>query len=122
MSKFIQPERRPLSKEERILLEWLIAKGVPEARQYASQIEDVIVVGRCTCGCPSIDLAVGDGECRKTGPSEILADFEGETPDGIEVGVILHARAGQISELEVYAIPDVKEPFDLPIIESLKQL
>ena len=92
MSKFIRPERRALSKEERTLLEWLVANGSPEARQYASQIEDIMVVGRCTCGCPSIDLAVGDGKHRKTEPSEILADFERKTPDGIEVGVILHAR------------------------------
>jgi hypothetical protein len=66
-------------------------------------------------------LAVGDGKHQKTEPSEILADFEGKTSDGIEVGVILHARVEQISELEVYAIPDVKEPFNLPIIESLKR-
>ena len=52
----------------------------------------------------------------------ILADFVGKTPDGIEVGVILHAREGEISELEVYAIPDVSGPFSLPSIESLKQI
>jgi hypothetical protein len=121
MSTFIQRERRPLTKEERTLLEWLITNGNPDAQQYTSQIADVTVVGRCTCGCPSIDLAVGDHEQRKSGPSTILADFEGKTREGIEVGVILHAREGHISELEVYAIPDVKAPFNLPIIVSLKQ-
>jgi hypothetical protein len=49
-----------------------------------------------------------------------LADFEGRTPEGMEVGVILHAREGEISELEVYAISEVKGPFGLPIVESLK--
>jgi hypothetical protein len=121
MSTFIRPERRPLSKQERILLEWLIANGSPDAQQYASQVADISVVGTCTCGCPSIDLSIGYREQRKTGPSHILADFEGETPDGIEVGLILHAREGEISELEVYAIPSVKGPFSLPSIESLKQ-
>lgn len=121
MSQFIQAERRRLSKEEQILLEWLIANGSLDAQQYASQIVDIIVVGRCTCGCPSIDLAVEESENRKTGASHLLADFEGKTPEGIDVGVILHAREGKISELEVYAIPEVKGPFSLPSIESLKQ-
>jgi hypothetical protein len=122
MSKFIRPVRRPLNEEERILLEWLMANGNSDAQKYASQIADVSVVGTCTCGCPTIDLAIGECKQRRTAASHILADFVGKTPDGIEVGVILHAREGEISELEVYAIPDVSGPFSLPSIESLKQI
>jgi len=36
------------------LLEWLINNGIPDAQKYASQLKDVIVVGGCTCGCPTI--------------------------------------------------------------------
>jgi len=122
MSSFIRPERRPLTQEERKLLEWLLANGSPDAKPYLSQIASVNVVGRCTCGCPTIDLALGDREQRKTAPSIILADSVGKTPEGIEVGVIVHAREGEISELEVYAMPDWKGPFNLPSVESLKQL
>jgi len=50
-----------------------------------------------------------------------LADFLGRTPEGLEVGVVLHAREGEISELEVYGTTAVKESFRLPLIESLKQ-
>ena len=121
MSRFIRPERRLLTQEERKLLEWLLANGSREAKPYISQIAKVNVVGRCTCGCPTIDLALGNREQRKTAPSIILADFTGKTPEGIEVGVIVHAREGEISELEVYAIPDWKGPFNLPSVESLKQ-
>ena len=121
MSSFIRPERRPLTEEERKLLEWLLANGSPEANPYLSQIANVNVVGKCTCGCPTIDLALGDHEQRKTAPSIILADFVGKAPEGIEIGVIVHAREGEISELEVYAIPDWKGPFSLPTVESLKQ-
>ncbi len=121
MTIFIRPERRPLTKEEKTLLEWLISNGNSGAKQYASQIVNVSVVGACTCGCPAVDLAVGDREQRKAAPSHILADSLGKTPDGIEVGVILHAREGEISELEIYAILDVNRPFNLPTIESLKQ-
>lgn len=121
-SEFYRPERRPLTNEERRLLECLIANGRPDAKQYASQIPGISVVGHCTCGCPTIDLAFGDNDQRKTAPSDLLADFEGRTPEGIQVGVILHARERAISELEVYAIDDVKGSFKLPTIESLKKL
>lgn len=121
MSSFIRPKRRPPTEEERKLLEWLLANGSPDAKPYRSQVANVNVVGGCTCGCPSIDLAPGDREERKTGPSMVLAEFVGKTPEGIEVVVILHAREGEISELEVYSMPDVNGPFNLPRIESLEQ-
>jgi hypothetical protein len=52
------------------------------------------------------------------GPSLILADFFGTTPEGIEVGVILHGRAGKISELEIYGLD--KTPTSLPNVQSLR--
>jgi len=73
------------------------------------------------CGCPTIDLVIGDRQQRIVGVSHVLADFEGITPEGIEVGVILHAREGQLSELEVFAMPEVDGPFGLPTIESLRK-
>jgi hypothetical protein len=120
MSNFIRVEHRPLTEEERKLLEWLLANGTPDAKPYLSQIANVNVISECTCGCPTIDLALGDREQPKTGPSVILADFVGTAPEGIEVGVIVHAREGEISELEVYAIAGSKGPFNLPGVESLK--
>jgi len=92
-------EERPLALEERTLLEWLIARGVSNASTYSSQIPRVKVVSRCTCGCPTIDLAV-DGKW-VFGPSEMIANAEGTSPEGIRVGVIVHGREGQLSELEV---------------------
>ena len=121
MTSFIRPERRPLTPEERTLLEWVIDNGSADAKEYSPQLANVSVVGTCTCGCPTIDLALEGHDQRKTAPSKILADFVGTTPEGIAVGVILHAREGEISELEVYSTTDMKEPFRLPTIESLKQ-
>jgi hypothetical protein len=115
-----RPEHRPLTHAERTLLEWLIAHGRQEAQQYAPQVSQVRVVATCTCGCPTIDLAADDRDHRTVGGSLVIADFEGVTPEGIEVGVILHVRQNQLSELEVYAMPDVDGSFGLPTIESLK--
>ena len=91
------------------------------ARDYAQQLSDLHVVARCSCGCPTVDLAVGGAELSTTGPSQILADFLGSTAGGVPVGVVLHAREGKISELEVYPLggPVVGS---LPEIESLKPL
>jgi hypothetical protein len=113
-------ENRPLTTDERILLEWLIAHGSPSAAKFAPQISRVSVVSRCTCGCPTIDLAV-DGK-RVGGGSELIADFVGKLPEGIQVGVILHCRGGQISELEVYAIDEIKGVFGLPCPDALVAL
>ena len=81
------------------------------------KLRTVKVVGECTCGCSTIDLALADREQRITAPSVILADFVGRTPERIEAGVIAHARPGEISELEFYAIPDWKGPFSLPSVD-----
>jgi hypothetical protein len=113
-------EHRPLTHAERTLLEWLIAHSGAEARRYAPQISQVRVVARCTCGCPTIDLAIGERQHRTVGASIVLADFDGVTREGIEVGLILHAREGQLSELEVYAVAEVDASFSLPTIESLR--
>src|SRR5579863_281118 len=115
-----RPEDRPLTDAERTLLQWLIAHGDPKAQQYALQVSQVRVVASCTCGCPTIDLAIGERRYRTVGASLILADFEGVTPEGIEVGVVLHAREGQLSELEVYPMSEADSPFSLPTIESLR--
>src|SRR6266550_8436263 len=72
---------RPLSGEERTLLEWLLAHGFPNVGRYAAQLPRVTVVSRCTCGCPTIDLAV-DGK-QTFGASELIADVEGRSPEGL---------------------------------------
>ena len=121
MNHYFATEDRPLTAEERALLEWLIANGTPEARDYAHQIPGLRVVGRCTCGCPTIDLAL-TSDSHKKAASKIVADFEGATPEGLHVGVILHVREGEISELEVYPIDEATGPFGLPSPEALRVL
>jgi hypothetical protein len=117
MSSYRADEKRPLSAEERAVCEWLIAHGTSEAKSYAPQLVRATVVSRCTCGCPTVDLAV-DGTA-----SEIIGDAEGLSPEGLHVGVMLHCRNGQLSELEVYPIDDQKGPFRLPeTVEALSSI
>jgi hypothetical protein len=107
-------ENRPPTPDEKQLLIWLISNGKPEARDYMRQVEELRVISRCSCGCPTVDFTPPKG------PSDLLADFYGITPENVEVGVILHARDGRLSEMEIYSVHQQEEPFGLPKIDTLK--
>ena len=117
--KYFIQEHRELTINERVLLEWLLANGYEGASAFTSQLAQAKVVSRCACGCPTIDLAISDKQERTTGPSTILADAVGYSPEGVKVDVILHAREGQLSELEFVSHDDTTA-FTLPKIEALQ--
>ena len=114
------PDIRPLTEEERRLLEWLMAHRSRKAADYLDQLAKVSVVSRCGCGCPTIFLTV-DGRCGRGG-STILADFSGVSPEGVLVGVLVHVREELLSELEVYSMADDEGEggFSLPRVEDLQ--
>jgi hypothetical protein len=113
-------EKRPLSDQERSLLDWLLRHGTPEAGDYASQLPQVTVVSRCGCGCPTIDLAVAGRSAPPGSPTTILADGEGISPEGVRCGIILFARDGILSEMEFYPVDGDVYRFSLPLIDSIK--
>ena len=117
-NKFAVPAIRPLTSGERTLLKWLLENGVSEATAYKKQLMDIHVCSTCSCGCPTIDLAMLDKTERITGPSQILADAEGFSPEGVPVNVILHARENKLSELEVFSLDGTKN-FSLPTPDKL---
>jgi hypothetical protein len=49
-----------------------------------------------------------------------VAEAGGKSPERISVGVILHVRDGELSELEVYSTQGLDVPFSLPLQESLE--
>ena len=116
---FVIPEHRDLTSEERRLLEWLIANSPTDTAAFAPQISQTKVVARCTCGCPTLDLGVGGKTSRTVGPSTILVDAYGHSPEGVPVNVTVHAREGEISELEVISM-DATEVFGMPTPETLE--
>jgi hypothetical protein len=116
---FTASEHRDLSREERRLLEWLLMNGDDKAAAYTSQLPQVRVVSRCACGCPTLDLALGERKSRTVGASTILADAVGHSPEGVPVDVILHAREGELSELEVVS-HDATKVFSMPTPETLR--
>jgi len=114
------PVERNLSSSERTLLQWLLMHGSTDASKYMSQIDSLRIVSKCGCGCPTVDFALQSG--RKVGGSDIVAEAGGKSPEGISVGVILHVRDDELSELEVYSTEGLDVPFSLPTPDSLEAL
>jgi hypothetical protein len=65
-----------------------------------------------------IDLAVSGQAASPGRPSEILSEAGGVSPEKVPFGIILHARAGLLSELEVYAVGEAGA-FTLPEIDRI---
>ncbi len=111
---------RALTPEERVLIEWLLLHGTPDAKDFLPQMETVRVHGRCSCGCPSIDLAVPLTTPAVTSETRLLADFVG-TVGKVLVGILVHQSCGRLGELEVYAFGETPVPFSLPEPSSLRR-
>src|SRR5258708_6307162 len=102
MSGQFVTEHRELSDLERALLSALLA-ATEAGRAYLSQVADVVVVGRCGCGCRTIDLRLPPGSSALTGPSQIVASAPATSPDGVPLDLSVHVREGELAELEIYA-------------------
>jgi hypothetical protein len=55
--KGMQPENRPVTANERCLVEWLLQHGNPGSDQFLKQVESLVVVSKCSCGCPTVNFA-----------------------------------------------------------------
>jgi hypothetical protein len=125
------PEPRPLTTGERELLDFLV-NGPVDSPELRAQAAGAMVVGVCSCGCPSIQLGVEENapraaldgpEVRNPGWAEIRA--VGSVEDGLATGVNLHIAgdlaAGEgVLELEVWPTSRFGEQRQLlPPISSL---
>jgi len=118
------PEDRPLTLEEKELTEYLLRHAAPpESVAFIPQLDHTRVTGRCSCGCPTVDLAVPP-EFRVTNPpqGQPLADAMGRV-GGKLVGVMLFQSGGLLSLLETYRLEDSSDdPFGLPPISTIERL
>jgi hypothetical protein len=98
---------RQLTPEELELLRWMFEHGSEDLRTFEPQLDGMRAAQWCDCGCTSIRLEIVEGapQGRDIG-QRIIGDFEGKTPQGEPVGVLLFQRGGKLELLEVYSCDD----------------
>jgi hypothetical protein len=109
-------EDRPISADEADVVVWMLAHAsvVGSLAHLGPTVKTLRVVGRCSCGCPSVDFQVNG----QTPPAQPIADATGHTTDGTEVGVILWGHQDSITGLEMYEFGQVVR--SLPLVASLR--
>jgi len=112
-----ESEHRPITVKERALIDWLLRHGNPGSEEFIGQLDSLVVVWKCSCGCPTVNFA-REGKPVPHEAEHILADYLA-TVDGEDVGVILFQRGGRLSSLEVYSQAGADRPFGLPEIETI---
>ena len=101
--------RRPLTPRERSVLDLLLATDFPGAAELRVQARTARVIGRCACGCPTIDLAVDD--------AAPVADVDGRVAVDVDVadgGLIVFVDDGRLSGLEYWSVGETPAEFPPP--------
>ena len=88
---------RAITPKEAALVEWLLDHAaIGDITAYRGPLPELQVVGGCACWCASLDFA------ERKGGARIIADALAVYPDGLQAGLILWGRSGEIVSLEVY--------------------
>ncbi len=113
---------RSLSDAERLVLEALLAPQFPGVAELRAQLVHVQVVGKCGCGCPTVDLFVPlNAVPSPLKTSNRLAPVEGrvmpiaDEPPG---EIILFVDDGRLSCLE-YVSYDEPSPAEWPSLDRI---
>jgi len=112
-----ESQHRPITAKERALIDWLLRHGNPGSQQFLEQVDSLVVVWKCSCGCPTVNFAA-KGKPVPQEAEHILADYLAAV-DGEDVGIILFQRGGRLSSLEVYSQAGTDKSFGLPEIETI---
>jgi hypothetical protein len=107
---------RPISAREVVVIRTALerAAAAPEFKQLTVKADRLHVVGKCDCGCDSVDFTE-----RGKVPSKPLADGIGSTARGGKVGVIIWGTPEMITGLEIYDLGAGDHDRKLPTPESI---
>lgn len=112
---------RELTDVERKVVLWLLEHGNADASNYLPHAQRITVVGRCPCGCASIDFALDGKRPAQTG-MHIIADYYWADENNYLGDIFLYATSGQLAGLEVYSMDGICDATTLPELESLKPI
>lgn len=110
----VDVEPRPLERAEAELLVWLLKNGNPGADQLIDQVPNLEVVGKCGCGCASIDFAIRGKPRTKSGGLHILSDYQWKDSSENMFGVFAFSKENEIAGIEVWSIDGNETPSQLP--------
>jgi len=111
----ITMDPRPLTRREQAVLEALLAIDFDGAQNLRCQIPNVVVVGRCGCGCPSIDFQYQQG----SGMSARVSASISNSYDGLFLYTVDDPDHGEVlGGIEWVGVGD-KNPDELPPPEVL---
>ncbi|MDA7859041.1 hypothetical protein N9Z53_01990 [Mariniblastus sp.] len=116
------PDDRELTAKERRLVEWLLDHSSAESNRYRSQLGDARVAARCSCGCASVDFAIGGVMPKRGGPMSILSDYEWIDSHGRIFGVFVFARCDLLAGLEVWSQDGMAIANYLPDVTNLRPI
>ena len=93
---------RPLTEKERSVTLWLLQQCDDDASTFLADVGKATVVGRCPCGCDTIDFAISGFRPENNGMN-VLSDFYWIDDDGYTNGIFVFSISGQLAGLEVYS-------------------
>jgi hypothetical protein len=110
------PAPRPISPREVAVLARMLERCAVQGSVTIdlASLQRLNVVARCDCGCDTVDFQSVDWSTRPA----VIADGQGKTETGDEVGVIVFGNGSVIACLEVYNYGD--EPARLPAVETIQ--
>jgi hypothetical protein len=86
------------------------------------QLEKATVIGRCSCGCASVDFAIASEYPPPSNTLEIIGDYQfGDEKSGLS-GVFAFARCGILAGIEIYPLSDEKVHAELPSPDVLRPI
>lgn len=113
---------RQLHSDEVDLVNFILSAQFTGVEALREQVSGLRAVGKCECGCPTIDLAAdpnaipADGLGQRVLPIEAVVRPGGDEPPG---EVIIFADDGLLSGLE-YVYYSEAPPAEWPDLERLK--
>ncbi len=110
-----EPEARPLTEPEAAALNFILGADFPGVEELREQATTARVVGRCECGCPTIDLAVDQAATPavRAAPARVVAEAA-SNDDPCVTHLLLWVEDGYLSSLEVSWIEGPPHEFPPP--------
>jgi hypothetical protein len=81
-----------------------------------ARLENLRVISGCECGCDSVNFAEHDSQR----PSRPIAEGNGKTPAGGDVGIMIWGTDDAVTGIEVYDLGAGDGDIKLPVESSIR--